>query len=108
MDPNFRMVFMFMEKAGEDFISKFEEHQPRMLKFLDELEQCAVQLDKMSKGSKISSVAGSSAGAIGGVLSIVGLALIPVTAGASLALTMTGVGLGITSGLNSAVTRDGQ
>lgn len=104
MDPNFRMVFMFKEKAGEDFISKFEEHQPRMLKFLDELEQCAVQLDKMSKGSKISSVAGSSAGAIGGVLSIVGLALIPVTAGASLALTMTGVGLGITSGLNSAVT----
>lgn len=104
MDPDFRMVFMFMEKAGEDFISKFEEHQPRMLKFLDELEQCAVQLDKMSKGSKISSVAGSSAGAIGGVLSIVGLALIPVTAGASLALTMTGVGLGITSGLNSAVT----
>ncbi|XP_005740034.1 uncharacterized protein LOC102204130 [Pundamilia nyererei] len=104
MDPNFRMVFMFKEKAGEDFISKFEEHQPRMLKFLDELEQCAVQLDKMSKGSKISSVAGSSAGAIGGVLSIVGLALIPVTAGASLALTMTGVGLGITSGLNSIVT----
>uniref|UniRef100_A0A3Q3C8S0 Apolipoprotein L n=2 Tax=Haplochromis burtoni TaxID=8153 RepID=A0A3Q3C8S0_HAPBU len=104
MNPDFRMVFMFMEKAGEDFISKFEEHQPRMLKFLDELEQCAVQLDKMSKGSKISSVAGSSAGVIGGVLSIVGLALIPVTAGASLALTMTGVGLGITSGLNSAVT----
>uniref|UniRef100_I3JTM2 Apolipoprotein L n=1 Tax=Oreochromis niloticus TaxID=8128 RepID=I3JTM2_ORENI len=104
MDPNFRMVFTFKEKAGENFISMFEEHQPRILEFLNELEQCAVQLDKMSKGSKISSVAGSSAGAIGGVLSIVGLALIPVTAGTSLALTMTGVGLGVTSGLNSAVT----
>lgn len=48
-----------------------------MLEFLNELEQCVVQLDKMSKGSKIYSVAGSSAGAIGGVLSIVVLALIP-------------------------------
>lgn len=75
-----------------------------MLEFLKDLEQNAVQLDRMSKGAKISSVAGSSVGAVGGVLSIVGLALIPVTAGVSLALTMTGLGMGITSGVNSIVT----
>lgn len=75
-----------------------------MLQFLDELEENAVQLDRMNTGAKISSVAGSSVGAVGGVLSIVGLALIPVTAGVSLALTMTGVGMGITSGVNSIVT----
>uniref|UniRef100_A0A3B4VGB7 Apolipoprotein L n=1 Tax=Seriola dumerili TaxID=41447 RepID=A0A3B4VGB7_SERDU len=68
------------------------------------LGEIAVQLDRMNKGAKISSVAGSSVGAVGGVLSIIGLALIPVTAGVSLALTMTGVGLGITSGVNSVVT----
>ena len=75
-----------------------------MLEFLNQLEENAVQLDRMNKGAKISSVAGSSVGAVGGVLSIVGLALIPFTAGVSLALTMTGVGLGVTSGVNSLVT----
>lgn len=104
MDEAFRMVFMFQEECCCSFIDKFSQCQPRMLQFLDELEDSAVQLDQMNKGAKISSVAGSSVGAAGGVLSIIGLALIPVTAGVSLALTMTGVGMGITSGVNSLVT----
>lgn len=104
MDQHFRMVFLFEEESCRHFISEFDERQPRMLQFLNDLEESAVQLDRMNKGAKISSVAGSSVGAVGGVLSIIGLALIPVTAGVSLALTMTGVGLGITSGVNSAVT----
>ncbi|XP_017274831.1 uncharacterized protein apol [Kryptolebias marmoratus] len=104
MDPYFRMVFLFQEESSDDFIKEFSERQPRMLEFLTELEQNAVQLDRMNKGAKISSVAGSSVGAVGGVLSIIGLALIPVTAGVSLALTMTGLGMGITSGVNSIVT----
>ncbi|KAM4530694.1 uncharacterized protein PAE49_023110 [Odontesthes bonariensis] len=103
-DPHFRMVFLFQEESCSDFIKEFDERQPRMLEFLNQLEENAVQLDRMNKGAKISSVAGSSVGAVGGVLSIVGLALIPFTAGVSLALTMTGVGLGITSGVNSLVT----
>ncbi|XP_044186054.1 uncharacterized protein LOC122966125 isoform X1 [Thunnus albacares] len=104
MDQHFRMVFLFEEESCHHFISEFDERQPRMLQFLNDLEESAVQLDRMNKGAKISSVAGSSVGAVGGVLSIIGLALIPVTAGVSLALTMTGVGMGITSGVNSAVT----
>uniref|UniRef100_A0A3Q1JFS3 Uncharacterized protein n=1 Tax=Anabas testudineus TaxID=64144 RepID=A0A3Q1JFS3_ANATE len=104
MNQSFRMVFLFQDEPCSDFISKFSERQPRMLQFLAELEENAVQLDKMNKGAKISSVAGSSVGGVGGVLSIVGLALIPVTAGVSLALTMTGIGLGVTSGVNSIVT----
>lgn len=75
-----------------------------MEKFLSELEENAVQLDKMKMGASISTVAGSSVGIAGGVLSIVGLALAPVTAGVSLALTLTGVGLGVTSGVNGLVT----
>ncbi|XP_008304093.1 apolipoprotein L1-like [Stegastes partitus] len=104
MDLYFRMVFLFQEVSCSHFISEFKERQPRMLQFLKELEEIAVQLDKMNKGAKISSVAGSSVGAVGGVLSIVGLALIPFTAGGSLALTIGGLGLGITSGVNSIVT----
>ncbi|XP_017274849.1 uncharacterized protein LOC108237734 isoform X2 [Kryptolebias marmoratus] len=104
MDEDFQLVFLFQNVSCSRFINEFNERQPRMLEFLNELEQRAVQLDRMCKGAKISSVAGSSVGAVGGVLSIVGLALIPVTAGVSLTLTMAGVGLGITSGVNSMVT----
>uniref|UniRef100_A0A3P9MA85 Si:ch73-233k15.2 n=1 Tax=Oryzias latipes TaxID=8090 RepID=A0A3P9MA85_ORYLA len=104
MDLDFRMVFLFQEESGSSFMKEFSERQPRMLQFLKELEENAVQLDRMNKGAKISSVAGSSVGAVGGVLSIVGLALMPFTAGISLALTMTGIGMGVTSGVNSIVT----
>uniref|UniRef100_A0A3B3CFH3 Apolipoprotein L n=1 Tax=Oryzias melastigma TaxID=30732 RepID=A0A3B3CFH3_ORYME len=104
MDQNFRMVFLFEEESCSSFMKEFSERQLRMLEFLNELEENAVQLDRMNKGAKISSVAGSSVGAVGGVLSIVGLALMPVTAGVSLALTMTGIGMGVTSGVNSLVT----
>uniref|UniRef100_A0A3P8QTQ9 Uncharacterized protein n=1 Tax=Astatotilapia calliptera TaxID=8154 RepID=A0A3P8QTQ9_ASTCA len=104
MDPNFRMVFLFQEKSCSDFIKVVQNRQPDMLKFLEDLEQCAVQLDRMNKGAKISSITGSSVGAVGGVLSIVGLALSPVTAGASLGLSIGGTAMGILSGTNSAVT----
>ncbi|XP_067426726.1 uncharacterized protein [Thunnus thynnus] len=104
MNQHFRMVFLFEEESCRRFISEFDERQTRMLQFLNVLEESAVKLDRMNKEAKISSVAGSSVGVVSGVLSIIGLALIPVTAGVSLTLTMTGVGLGITSGVNSAVT----
>ncbi|XP_035852318.1 uncharacterized protein LOC116063704 isoform X7 [Sander lucioperca] len=104
MNQSFRTVFLYQDKPCSGFIDMFSERQPRMLQFLKALEENAVKLDRMNTGAKISSVAGSSVGAVGGVVSIIGLALIPVTAGASLVLTMTGLGLGITSGVNSAVT----
>ncbi|KAG7504872.1 apolipo L4 [Solea senegalensis] len=104
MNEHFRMVFLFQGESCDTFISEFSKRHPTMVQSLQDLEDVAVQLDRMNKGAKISSVTGSSVGAIGGVLSIVGLALIPVTAGLSLGLTATGLGLGITSGVNSAVT----
>ncbi|XP_060945806.1 apolipoprotein L2-like [Limanda limanda] len=103
MNKDFRVVFLFQEESFCDFIRVFSKRQDRMLEFLNDLEEGATQLDRMSKGAKISGVVGSSVGATGGVLSIVGLALIPFTAGVSLGLTMTGLGMGITSGVNSLV-----
>ncbi|KAM7387398.1 hypothetical protein PAMA_009834 [Pampus argenteus] len=103
-DENFRTVFLFEEESRHRFISEFSKRRPSMLQFLNDLEESAVQLDRMNKGAKISNVAGGSVGVVGGVLSIIGLVLSPVTAGASLALTVTGVGMGITSATNSIVT----
>ena len=104
MDQNFRLVYLFQEKSTSGFVNQFSECHARMLQFLDDMEASAIQLDRMKFGSKISNVAGSSVGAIGGVLTIIGLALAPVTAGVSLGLTVSGVGLAATSGVNSAVT----
>ncbi|KAL7377621.1 hypothetical protein ABVT39_002306 [Epinephelus coioides] len=104
MDQHFRTNFLFQEVSCCRFIDEFTKRQPRMLKFLKDLEENAVQLDSMNKGAKISSVVGSSVEAVGNVLSIVGLALIPVTAGVSLGLIIGGTALRITSGVNSAVT----
>ncbi|KAA0705758.1 Apolipoprotein L5 [Triplophysa tibetana] len=103
MDQNARLMFLFQEHAL-NFIGFFGQHHSEMEKFLSDLEESAVQLDRMKFGGNISTVAGSSVGVAGGVLSIVGLALAPVTAGVSLVLTLTGVGLGVTSGVNSLVT----
>lgn len=98
------MAFLFREDSDPGFVKKFSERRSGMLQFLDDLEGNAVQLDRMKTGAKISSVAGGSVGLVGGVLSIVGLALAPVTVGASLGLTIAGLSMGVTSGVNSIVT----
>ncbi|XP_030623941.1 apolipoprotein L4-like [Chanos chanos] len=103
MDQDFRITLLFQGKA-QDFIGLFNKCHDTMLECLSELEESAEKLDKMKKGASISRIAGGSVGVAGGILTIVGLALAPVTAGVSLALTLTGVSLGVTSGVNSVVT----
>nr|XP_046159488.1 uncharacterized protein LOC123998565 [Oncorhynchus gorbuscha] len=103
MDPQVRLTFLFKE-AAQRFIGRFSQRRPRMEQFLTQLEENAVQLDRMKLGAKISSVAGSSVGTAGGILTIVGLAQTPVTGGVSLALTIAGASLGVTSGVNSLTT----
>ncbi|XP_036419194.1 apolipoprotein L3-like [Colossoma macropomum] len=103
MDESFRLTYLFGENT-EHFFETYSGCRSSMFQFLSDLEGTAVELDKMKKGSSISTVAGSSVSAVGGVLSIVGLALAPVTAGVSLGLTISGIGLGVTSGANSLVT----
>ncbi|XP_032442422.1 uncharacterized protein LOC116734979 isoform X2 [Xiphophorus hellerii] len=104
MDDDFRMMFLFQRISYSEFVKKYKDELPEMLQFLDQIEQCAVQLDSVNKGAKISSVAGSSVGAVGGIMSIVGLILIPVTFGASVGLTVAGAAVAGTSGVNSVVT----
>ncbi|CAL8288302.1 unnamed protein product [Boreogadus saida] len=103
-DQDFRLVFLFQKESVLDFVDQFSECLPRMLQFLDEMEGCAVQLDRMKMAAEISTVAGKSMGVLGGVMTLVGLVLVPWTAGASLGLTYMGLGLGVTSGVNYGVT----
>ncbi|KAI4894012.1 hypothetical protein NFI96_019130 [Prochilodus magdalenae] len=102
-DESFRMFFLFNGNA-QRFIETYGGRRSRMRQFLLDLEDTAVKLDKMKKGARISAVVGNSVGIVGSILSTVGLALAPVTAGTSLTLTLIGAGLGVTSGVNSLVT----
>uniref|UniRef100_A0A3Q2QKQ4 Apolipoprotein L n=1 Tax=Fundulus heteroclitus TaxID=8078 RepID=A0A3Q2QKQ4_FUNHE len=103
-DEHFRMEFLFQEVSSSGFIDIFAANRDKMLKFLNDLEQCADQLDSMNKGAKISNLAGSSVTKTGGALSAAGVALTPVTAGASLGLTLLGSVMGAASETNSVVT----
>ncbi|KAK7895606.1 hypothetical protein WMY93_020931 [Mugilogobius chulae] len=92
-DEPFRTAFLFQDRH-QTFIKEFREKKERMLQFLDDVEACAVQLDRVNKGARICSVLGSSVGLIGGILSIV----------VSVALIGAGAGLGVCSGANAEVT----
>ncbi|KAK7929811.1 hypothetical protein WMY93_006206 [Mugilogobius chulae] len=102
-DKHFRTAFLFQDKY-QIFMKEFKERKDRMQQFLKDLETCAAQLNSVQKNAHISNVLGSSVGLVGGVMSIVGLAMIPMTAGASVGLIGAGAGLGALSGASAAVT----
>ncbi|KAL4658096.1 hypothetical protein GN956_G1903 [Arapaima gigas] len=103
INEDFRLTFLFNDYSV-GFVDLFSERRARMQEFFGQLEEAAVQLDKMKKVSSISTLTGSSVGLAGGVLSITGLAIAPLTAGASLICTLVGVGLGMISGVHSITT----
>ncbi|XP_077386383.1 uncharacterized protein apol [Festucalex cinctus] len=103
-DKDFRLVFLLQEDTCHRFLVEFSQRRPRMLELLDQLDQNIEELIRKNKGVKISNVASSSVGVVSGALSIAGLALIPITAGTSLAISMTGLGLGLASWANCTIT----
>uniref|UniRef100_H3A6V8 Uncharacterized protein n=1 Tax=Latimeria chalumnae TaxID=7897 RepID=H3A6V8_LATCH len=67
-------------------------------KHIQDLHEIADKIDHVHKGSTIANVTASSAGIVSGTLAIIGLALAPVTAGASTILIAVGCGVGAASG----------
>lgn len=55
-------------------------------------------LDKIKKKNKTMGIAGGTTGAVGGVTAVLGIALAPVTMGASLIATVIGAGMAATAG----------
>ncbi|XP_034984391.1 apolipoprotein L6-like isoform X2 [Zootoca vivipara] len=90
-----------LDEAIAHFLKEFPEKKNEIEMYIQCLRERADDIDKTHKDCTIASVTASSVSAASGVLSIVGLALVPVTAGASLILTATSMGLGIASGVTS-------
>ncbi|XP_062839066.1 apolipoprotein L3 isoform X2 [Anolis carolinensis] len=76
------------------FLKEFPVQKQEIEKSIQCLREMADGIDKTHKDCTIASIAANSTSASSGILSILGLTLAPITAGGSLILTATGIGLG--------------
>lgn len=91
-----------VQKGIRVFNKLFSERAESLWQHVIDLNSIADGLDKFSKNTKIAQITGGSTSAVGGVATIVGLALAPVTMGTSLIVTAVGLGVATAGGLTSA------
>uniref|UniRef100_A0A8C5QI44 Apolipoprotein L3 n=1 Tax=Leptobrachium leishanense TaxID=445787 RepID=A0A8C5QI44_9ANUR len=106
LDPktgkNMQLKLTKITESVDDFKKTQRDFIKRGGECVKQMRGIASALDKFHKGSIIASVAGSSFGIAGGILTIVGLCLTPVTFGASLIVTGVGIGVATAGGLTGA------
>ncbi|KAM5333879.1 apolipoprotein L2-like [Glossophaga mutica] len=78
----------------EVVLKEFPRVEQKLEKHIAQLYALADKVDKVHKCCTISNVVAYSTSAVSGIMTIAGLSLAPVTAGASLVLTATGSGMG--------------
>lgn len=86
------------------FLKKFPWVKQQLEEFIVKLHELADKVEKVHKGCTISNVMAHSTGAVSSILTIVGLALAPVTMGASVVLLGTGIGLGAAAAVTGVST----
>ncbi|XP_020777852.2 apolipoprotein L1 [Boleophthalmus pectinirostris] len=91
-----------IQKGIRVFNKLFSERAESLWQHVIDLNGIADGLDKFNKKTKIAQITGGSTSATGGVLTIAGLALAPVTMGTSLIVTAVGLGVATAGGLTSA------
>uniref|UniRef100_A0A8C8VKL4 Apolipoprotein L3 n=1 Tax=Pelusios castaneus TaxID=367368 RepID=A0A8C8VKL4_9SAUR len=97
-------LFMLWRKKDIAEILKESLLQARdtLKRNLPELRKIADDIDEVHRGATIANITGGTVGIAGGITTIVGLALAPVTFGASLIVSLTGLGVSTLGGLTSA------
>ncbi|XP_041528125.1 apolipoprotein L3-like [Microtus oregoni] len=88
----------------ESFLKVYPQVKRELEESIRKLHALADKIDKVHKDCTITQVVASSTGAVSGVLTILGLALAPVSAGFSLGLSATGLGLGAAAAVTSVST----
>ncbi|XP_049628417.1 apolipoprotein L2-like [Suncus etruscus] len=88
----------------ETFLKEFPQVKLKLEEHITQLQALADKDDKLHRNCAISNIMFDTSGIVSNILTIVGIGLAPVTAGASLVVTATGLGLGIASGLGSVST----
>eukprot|EP00079_Xenopus_tropicalis_P030289 XP_012826103.1 PREDICTED: apolipoprotein L3-like [Xenopus tropicalis] len=99
---------MLCKDWKEKLLKELGVVQAKLLKSVEkcvrELRTIADGIDTFHKNATIASVFGSSVGIVGGITTIAGLALAPVTFGASLPVAMAGVGVATAGGITGAAS----
>uniref|UniRef100_A0A0G2JXY3 Apolipoprotein L 7a like 1 n=2 Tax=Rattus norvegicus TaxID=10116 RepID=A0A0G2JXY3_RAT len=93
-----------LQNDKERFLEAYPQVRQELEERIKKLHALADKVDKVHRDCTISQVVASSSSAVSGVLTILGLALAPVTAGVSLALSATGMGLGAAAAVTSVST----
>ncbi|XP_036063604.1 apolipoprotein L2-like [Onychomys torridus] len=88
----------------ERFVAKFPQVKLELEEHIRKLRALADKIDKVHRDCTISKVVAGSTSTVSGVLTLLGLALVPVTAGASLGLLALGMGLGAAAAVTSVST----
>ncbi|KAG7462190.1 hypothetical protein MATL_G00199940 [Megalops atlanticus] len=84
------------------FNKLFVEQAEGLWQHVIDLNAIADDINNFHKKAKIANITGGTTTAVGGVTAIAGLALAPVTMGASLIITAVGIGVATAGGLTSA------
>ncbi|KAJ8268569.1 hypothetical protein COCON_G00137410 [Conger conger] len=91
-----------VQKAIRVFNKLFTERAEGLWQHVIDLRTIADGIDTFNKKTKIAAITGGSTSALGGVATITGLALAPVTMGTSLIVTAVGLAVATAGGLTSA------
>ncbi|XP_029810309.1 apolipoprotein L3-like [Suricata suricatta] len=83
------------------FLNEFPGLKQELEEQIRKLREFADGADEVHRNCTIANIVASSTGAASGILTLLGCVLAPLMAGASLALTATGVGLGAASAVTS-------
>ncbi|XP_052604165.1 apolipoprotein L6-like [Peromyscus californicus insignis] len=86
------------------FLKQFPSLKKDAEEGIRKLYAIADSIDKSHQKATKTKVVSNSASAVSGIMSLLGLALAPVTAGGSLILTTAGAGLGVVAGVTNIVT----
>lgn len=87
-----------MSKAIRIFSLLMKKRHENLRNVITEFRSISNSLDKMQKEKKNMGIAGGTTGAVGGVTAVVGIALAPITMGASLIATAVGAGMVASAG----------
>ncbi|XP_067254973.1 apolipoprotein L3-like [Chanodichthys erythropterus] len=91
-----------LQLSIEKLNSEFDKNHPILIRKIKELNDVTKKLEIMHKETTVGTLVGSSIGATGGAIALLGLGLSFFTFGASLAVSAVGVGVGIAGGVTGA------